>query len=135
MDCLAAEKEASMAKLSSAEVQLRGIKEKSSAQAKRIEELEAELAEAKAEVGKMKIVAYKSIAVYLDDVEAAQTQLMEASDREQRSNDLAKCQSRRETPEEIHARGFDLSKEIPKAKALDEVDARLLVSFYDNYND
>ncbi|XP_019229015.1 PREDICTED: EF-hand calcium-binding domain-containing protein 4B-like [Nicotiana attenuata] len=72
MDHLAAEKEAASAKLSSAEVQLWSIKEKSSAQAKRIEELEAELAKAKAEVEKMKIKSNKSIAVYLADGEAAQ---------------------------------------------------------------
>ncbi|XP_070020252.1 protein NETWORKED 4A-like [Nicotiana sylvestris] len=52
MERLATEKEALLAKILSAEVQLRGIKEKILAQAKRIEELEAELAEAKAEVGK-----------------------------------------------------------------------------------
>ncbi|XP_019259769.1 PREDICTED: uncharacterized protein LOC109237835 [Nicotiana attenuata] len=108
MDHLAAEKESTLAKLSSAEVQLRSIKEKSSAQAKRIEELEAELAEA----GKTKTMANKSIAVYLADAEAAQT----------------------ETLEEIHARGFDLSKEIAQAKAL-EVDAGLLVSSDDDDDD
>ncbi|XP_070057095.1 uncharacterized protein [Nicotiana tomentosiformis] len=48
MDRLAAEKETTLAKLSSADVQLRGIKEKSSAQAKRIDELETGLVEAKA---------------------------------------------------------------------------------------
>ncbi|XP_019264933.1 PREDICTED: uncharacterized protein LOC109242539 [Nicotiana attenuata] len=112
IDRLAAEKEAAVAKLSSAEVQLRVIKEKSSAQPKRIEELEAKLAEAKAKVGKAKIAADKSIAVYLADGEADQ----------------------RETLEEIHARGFDLSKEIAQAKAL-EADARLLVSSSDDNDD
>nr|XP_009763923.1 PREDICTED: uncharacterized protein LOC104215741 [Nicotiana sylvestris] len=113
MDCLTAEKEATLAKLSSAE------------------ELEAELAEAKAEVKKTKITTDKSIAVYLDDVEADQTQLREASDQEKWSNDLAKCQSRRETLKVIHARGFDLSKKIAQAKAL-EADARLLISSDDD---
>ncbi|XP_070013863.1 uncharacterized protein [Nicotiana sylvestris] len=70
MDCLAAEKDVALAKLSSAEVQLRSIKEKSLGQAKRIEELEAELAEAKAEVEKTKSTADKSIAIYLADSEA-----------------------------------------------------------------
>ncbi|XP_070022153.1 protein gar2-like [Nicotiana sylvestris] len=105
--------------------------EKGSAQAKRIEELEAKLAEAKAEVEKMKITADKSIAMYLADVEATQTQLREASDRERWSNDLAKCQSRRETLEEIHARGFNLSKEIAQANVR-EADARLFVSSDDD---
>ncbi|XP_070022809.1 uncharacterized protein [Nicotiana sylvestris] len=131
MDLLATEKEATLAKLSSAEVQLRSIKEKSSAQAKRIEELEARLAEAKAEVEKTKIATGKSIVVYLDNAEADQIQLREASDRERRRNDLVKCQSRRETLEEIHAQGFNLSKKIAQAKAL-EADARFLVSFDDD---
>lgn len=92
-----------MAKLSSTEVQLWGVKEKSSAQAKRIEELEAELAEAKAEVWKAKIVVEKSIVMYLANVDAAQMQLREDFDQERWINGLAKCQSRRETLEEIHA--------------------------------
>ncbi|XP_070026380.1 kinesin-like protein klpA [Nicotiana sylvestris] len=88
MDRLAAEKEATLAKLSLAEVQLQGINEKSSPHAEWIEELEVKLAEAKAEVGETKISADKSIAVYLDDVEDAQMQLRKASNRERRSNDL-----------------------------------------------
>ncbi|XP_070036152.1 kinesin-like protein KIN-14N [Nicotiana tomentosiformis] len=83
MDRLAAEKETSLAKLSSTKVQLRGIKEKSSAPAKRIEELETGLAEAKAEIEKTKVMEDKSIAMYRTDTEAAQMQLREASDREQ----------------------------------------------------
>ncbi|XP_070049518.1 uncharacterized protein [Nicotiana tomentosiformis] len=55
MDRLATEKETALARLSSAAVQLRGAKEKSSAQAKRIEELETGLAEAKVEVEKIKL--------------------------------------------------------------------------------
>ncbi|XP_070017759.1 uncharacterized protein [Nicotiana sylvestris] len=112
MDPLAAEKEAALAKLASAEAQLQGAKEKSLAQAKRIDELEVKLAEAKAEVGETKSMTDKTIVVYLADAEAAQTQLREASDQEQRSNDLAKCQSRRKTLKEIHARGYNLSEEI-----------------------
>ncbi|XP_070042622.1 uncharacterized protein [Nicotiana tomentosiformis] len=82
MDRLAAEKETTLAKLSSAEVQLRGPKEKSSTQAKRIEELEIGLVEAKAEIEKTKVMADKSIAMYRADAEAAQMQLREASDRQ-----------------------------------------------------
>ncbi|XP_070050943.1 uncharacterized protein [Nicotiana tomentosiformis] len=63
MDRLAAKKETTLDKLSSAEVQLRGIKEKSSAQDKRIEELEIGLAEAKAEIEKTKVMADKFIAM------------------------------------------------------------------------
>ncbi|XP_070046741.1 uncharacterized protein [Nicotiana tomentosiformis] len=82
MDGVAAKKETTLAKLSSTEVQLMGIKEKSSAQAKRIEELETRLAEAKAEIEKTKVMADKSIAMYRADAEASQMQLREASDRE-----------------------------------------------------
>nr|XP_016503906.1 PREDICTED: uncharacterized protein LOC107821945 [Nicotiana tabacum] len=111
MNRLVAEKEASLAKLSSSEDQLRSIKEKSSAQAKRIEELEVELVEAKEEVEKMKSMADKSIAVYLADAEAAHTQLSEAA-----------------------LQGFDLSKEIAQDKVL-EADTRLLVSSDDDDDD
>ncbi|XP_070040512.1 uncharacterized protein [Nicotiana tomentosiformis] len=134
MDRLAAEKEATLAKLLSAEVQLRGVKQKSSVQAKRIEELETELAKAKAEIERTKVMADKSIAMYRDDVEAAQMQLREASDREQWIIDSAKCQSRRETFEEIHTRGFDLFEEIARDKVL-EAEARHLASFDDEDDD
>ncbi|XP_070042882.1 uncharacterized protein [Nicotiana tomentosiformis] len=72
MDRLAAEKETTLAKLLSVKVQLRGIKEKSFAQAKRIEELQTRLAEAKSEIDKTKVMADKSIAMYWADTEAAQ---------------------------------------------------------------
>ncbi|XP_019264823.1 PREDICTED: uncharacterized protein LOC109242416 [Nicotiana attenuata] len=108
------------------------------AQAKKIDELEAklaaieaEVAEARAEVEKMKATANKTFVVYLKDAEAAQIELREASNREKRISDLAKCQSRRETLKEIHARGFDLTEEIAQAKAL-EVDAKFLVSSSDD---
>ncbi|XP_019229442.1 PREDICTED: uncharacterized protein LOC109210475 isoform X1 [Nicotiana attenuata] len=99
MDRLAAEKEAALSKQASAEAQLRGAKENSSALAKRIDKLEVKLVEAMAEVDKTKVTADKTIAVYLRDAEATQTQLREASDRERLCNDLARCQSRRETLE------------------------------------
>ncbi|XP_070050173.1 kinesin-like protein KIN-14N [Nicotiana tomentosiformis] len=134
MDRVAAEKETTLAKLSSAEVQLRGIKEKSSAQAKRIKELETGPAEAKAEIENTKVMADKSIAMYRGNAEAAQMQLREASDREQWIIDSAKCQSWRETLEEIHTRGFDLSEEIARAKVL-EAEARQLASFDDEDDD
>ncbi|XP_019236594.1 PREDICTED: uncharacterized protein LOC109216841 [Nicotiana attenuata] len=101
---------------------------------RKIEELEAEFArarakaaQAKAEVEKTKSTADKSIAMYLRDVVAVQAELRETSDREKWSNDLAKYQARRETLEEIHARGFDLTEEIAEAKA-QETDATFLVS-------
>ncbi|XP_019262452.1 PREDICTED: uncharacterized protein LOC109240277 [Nicotiana attenuata] len=137
MDQLAADKEAALAQLDSAETQFRGIKPKNLAQTKKIEELEAklakagvEVAEARAKVERMKAKADKTIIVYLREAEAVQEELREASDREKQSNDLAKCQSRRETLEEIHARGFDLIAEVAQAKA-QEIDARFLVYSYD----
>ncbi|XP_070004242.1 uncharacterized protein [Nicotiana sylvestris] len=141
MDHLATEKEAALANLVSAETQLQGAKEKNSTQAKRIDELEvklaeagAEVAEARAEVEKTNATADKTIVVYLRDAEATQTELREDSDREKRSNDLAKFQSRRETLEEIHARGFDLTKEIAQAKVL-EADVRFIVFSNDDSDD
>nr|XP_009607355.1 uncharacterized protein LOC104101577 [Nicotiana tomentosiformis] len=94
------------------DVQLRGVKQKSSAQARRIKELETGLAKSTAEIESSKVMADKSIALYRPDVEAAQMQLRE----------------------EIHARGFELSEEISRAKAL-EAEARQIVSFDDEDDD
>ncbi|XP_019258160.1 PREDICTED: MAP7 domain-containing protein 2-like [Nicotiana attenuata] len=110
-------------------------------QARKIEGLEAELANARAEAAqakaeavqakakaeKTKAAADKSISIYLRETIAVQAELREASDRGRRSNELAKCRARRETLEEIHARGFNLAGEIAEAKAR-ETDARFLVS-------
>ncbi|XP_070040557.1 uncharacterized protein [Nicotiana tomentosiformis] len=142
MDCFAAEKEATRAQLSSVENQLRGMKEKSSAQANKIEELKARLAseraKAKSEVEKAKSEAKAIVAIYRADVEAAQDQAREVAETTQpRAHwivELAKCQSRRETLEEIHARGFDLTDEIIKTKE-HEADARALASFDDDDDD
>ncbi|XP_070020302.1 uncharacterized protein [Nicotiana sylvestris] len=89
MDRLATDNEVVTSQLASSESQLRGIKVKSLAQAKKIEELEADLAkagaeaaQAKAEVEKMKATTNKTIDVYLRDAEAVQAELREASDRE-----------------------------------------------------
>nr|XP_033516733.1 uncharacterized protein LOC117281052 [Nicotiana tomentosiformis] len=123
IDRLAAEKETILTNLLSADVQLQNVKQKSSAQAKRIEELEAQLAEAKAEVESSKILADRSIAVYPDDAEAAQIEAREAADtadtRAHWIAELAKYRSQRETLEEIHVRGLDLTEEIKKAKELE----------------
>ncbi|XP_070054899.1 uncharacterized protein [Nicotiana tomentosiformis] len=75
IDRLAIEKETILAKLLSADVQLRSVKQKGSAQAKRIEELETRLAEARAEIESSKVMADKSIAVYRADAEAAQMEM------------------------------------------------------------
>ncbi|XP_070031820.1 uncharacterized protein [Nicotiana tomentosiformis] len=135
MDRLAAEKETARAQLSSTENQLQRIKEKSSVQARKIEELEAqlasELAKAKSDVEIAKANADAFVAVYRVDAEAAQVQEREAAETaEARAYwvaELAKCQSQRDTLEEIHSRGFDLTEEIKRAKEL-EADAELLAS-------
>nr|XP_018633861.1 tol-Pal system protein TolA-like [Nicotiana tomentosiformis] len=80
IDRLDAEKKTILAKLLSADVQLRNVKQKGSAQAKRIGEIEARLAEAKAEVESSKVMTDKSIAVYRADAEAAQTEARSAAD-------------------------------------------------------
>ncbi|XP_070042569.1 acetyl-coenzyme A carboxylase carboxyl transferase subunit alpha, chloroplastic-like [Nicotiana tomentosiformis] len=134
MDRLAAEKETILAKLLSADVQLQSVKQKSSAQARRIEELETGLAKVDAKIETSKVMVDKSIAMYRADAEAAQMQLKEASNREQHVTDLAKCQSLREILEEIHARGFELSDEIARARVLEAEDTHL-VSFDDEDDD
>ncbi|XP_070042439.1 uncharacterized protein [Nicotiana tomentosiformis] len=72
IDRLTAKKETILTNLLSADVQLQNAKQKGSAQAKRIDELEARFAEAKAEVESSKILVDKSIAIYRADAEATQ---------------------------------------------------------------
>ncbi|XP_070040371.1 uncharacterized protein [Nicotiana tomentosiformis] len=142
MDHFAAEKEAARAELSSVKSQLRCMKEKSSAQAKKIKELEArlasELAKAKSEVEKAKAEAEAIVAVYRVDAEAAQVQAREVAETAQTQAhwiaEFVKYQSRRETLEEIHARGFDLTNEIIKAKE-HEANAKALASSDDDDDD
>ncbi|XP_070041515.1 uncharacterized protein [Nicotiana tomentosiformis] len=138
IDRLAAEKETILAKLLSADVQLRSTKQKCSAQAKRIVDLETQLAEAKAEVESSKVMVDKSITVYRADAEAAQMEAREAEDtadtRAHWVAELAKCRSWRDTLEEIHARGFDLAEEIKRAKEL-EAEAETLASDRDDDDD
>ncbi|XP_075083024.1 uncharacterized protein LOC142166952 isoform X2 [Nicotiana tabacum] len=117
MDHLAAEKEIVRAQLSSTASHFQGMKEKSSVQARRIEELEArlasELVKAKSDAEKAKSYEDALVTVYRADAEADQVQAREAAEiANTRALELAKCQSRRETLEEIHARGFDLTEEI-----------------------
>ncbi|XP_070040752.1 uncharacterized protein [Nicotiana tomentosiformis] len=142
MDRFATEKETARAQLSSSKTQLQKVKEKNLVQAKKIEELEARLASvlAKAESNaeKAKTYADELVAVYQADAEAAQVQAREAAEsadcRAHWVAELAKYRSRRETLEEIHARGFDLTEEIKRAKEL-EVDAEALVFDDDNDDD
>ncbi|XP_070050788.1 uncharacterized protein [Nicotiana tomentosiformis] len=142
MDRFVVEKETALSQLSSAESQLRGMKEKSSIQAKKLEELEAQLAseltKAKSEAEKAKAEAEEIVAVYWADAEAAQVKVREAAETAQNRAywivELAKCQSRRETLEEIHARGFDLADEIKKARE-HETEAATLASDDDDDDD
>ncbi|XP_075101980.1 uncharacterized protein LOC142177393 [Nicotiana tabacum] len=123
MDRLASEKEAARTQLASAEIQLRSLKEKAFVQASDRERLATELSTAKSEVEKAMANADAMVAVYRFDAEAAQVRAKEVAEAAQaRANwvaEHAKCQSRRETLEEIHARGFDLTAEIEKAKELE----------------
>ncbi|XP_070050639.1 uncharacterized protein [Nicotiana tomentosiformis] len=122
--------------------QLRGLKENSSAQAKKIGDLEAqlafELARAKTKAEKAKAEAEAIMAVYRADAEAAQVQAREPTEtvhtRAYWIAELAKCQSRRETLEEIHARYFDLTNEIVKARE-HEAEAGVLATFDDDDDD
>ncbi|XP_070034425.1 uncharacterized protein [Nicotiana tomentosiformis] len=142
MDRLAAENETARAQLLSAESQLQGIKERSSVQARKIKELEArlasELAKAKAEEEKAKADTDAFMAIYRANAESAQIQAREAVETAQtRAHwiaELARCQSRRETLEDIHARVFDLSEEIKRAKELED-DAGALASDDDDDDD
>ncbi|XP_070051701.1 KNR4/SMI1 homolog [Nicotiana tomentosiformis] len=142
MDHFAVEKETARAQLSSAKTQLQRMKEKGLVQARRIEELEArsasEFVKAKSDAEKAKVDVDALVAVYRADAEAAQIEAREATDtsdtRAHWVAELAKCRSRRETLEEIHARGFDLVEEIKRAKEL-EADAEALDSDGDDDND
>ncbi|XP_070039166.1 uncharacterized protein [Nicotiana tomentosiformis] len=103
-------------------------------EARRIEELEARLAsvlaKAKIDAKKAKADVDALVAVYRADAKASQVQAREAADtadiRAHLVAELAKCRSRRETLEDIHAGGFDLAEEIKRAKKL-EADAEALV--------
>ncbi|XP_070047271.1 uncharacterized protein [Nicotiana tomentosiformis] len=91
MDRLAAEKEAARAQLSSAKSQFQGMKERSSVQARKIEDLEArlasELAKAKSKAEKAKAEADAFVAVYRANAEAAQAEELEADARALASDD------------------------------------------------
>nr|XP_016445726.1 PREDICTED: uncharacterized protein LOC107770911 [Nicotiana tabacum] len=133
MDRLASEKETAQTQLASAEAQLRSLKEKSLVQAKKIEEFQSRLSSANSDRERLatELAANSDalVVVYQSDAEVAHVRTKEVVEAAQaQANwvvDHAKCQSRRETLEEIHARGFDLTAEIEKAKEL-EVEARVL---------
>ncbi|XP_070015757.1 uncharacterized protein [Nicotiana sylvestris] len=138
MDTLVVAKNDALAKVSALEVQLRNAQGINLVQAGRIAELEAGLAKAKdegvevrAEAREIQAKADRTVTIYLKDATDAQMELRGSSDQEKRSNDYARRRSRRETLEEIHAKGFDLSEEIEQAKA-DEADAKFVLSSDDD---
>ncbi|XP_019266751.1 PREDICTED: uncharacterized protein LOC109244162 [Nicotiana attenuata] len=138
MDTLVVAKNDALAKVLSPEVQLWNAQGSNLVQASRIAELEAGLAKAKAKVVEVRAEAReiqdkadRTVAIYLKDATDAQMELKGASDREKRSNDYARCRSRRETLEEVHAKGFDLSEEIKQAKE-DEADTKFILSSDDD---
>lgn len=75
-----------------------------------------ELAVAKSKGDTTKADAVAIMVVYRSDAETAQARVKEVANTDQtrayRIAKDAKCQSRRETLEEIHTRGFDLIIEI-----------------------
>ncbi|XP_070029068.1 uncharacterized protein [Nicotiana sylvestris] len=102
---------------------------------RKIEELKArlaaELAKFKSEAEKAKAGVEAIVAVDQSDAEASQAQVRESVEATENRAfwiaELAKCQSRRETLKEIHARGFGLTDDIRKAKELED-DAKELTS-------
>ncbi|XP_070034619.1 MAR-binding filament-like protein 1 [Nicotiana tomentosiformis] len=137
MDCLASKKETARTQLTSEEVQLQAAKEKAKVWAQKVEELQSQLSsavtnretlakefkKAKSMVAVVKVDAEEMVAQYKVDAEAAQDRLKDILEH-------AKRQSRRETLEEIHARGFDLSAEIEIVKRL-EAEAKKLTYLKD----
>nr|XP_016488373.1 PREDICTED: phage shock protein A-like [Nicotiana tabacum] len=128
MDHLASEKDTVQAQLSSVEHQLQCVEEENLARVQNVKELEtrlvAELARATSEVEAL-------MASYRANAEAANTRAKEFSNaaevRLSRVAEHARRQYRRETLEEVHARGFDLTTHIESAKVLED-EARALLS-------
>ncbi|XP_070015377.1 uncharacterized protein [Nicotiana sylvestris] len=127
-------KEDALAKASTLEVQIRNAHVNDSVRANMITRLESKLLKAKAKVVNAQVevvirrpTADQKVAAYLKGTAYARAELREALDREKNSKEYVKCKSQRETLEEIHARGFDLSEEIKQARA-EEHDAKFLLS-------
>ncbi|XP_070057757.1 uncharacterized protein [Nicotiana tomentosiformis] len=127
MDCLASEKDAVRAQLSSVERQIQSVKGENLARAQKVEDLETRLA---AELARATSKAEALVASYRADAEVANTRAKEISDavevRLSRVAEHARRQSRRETFEEVHAHGFDLTADIESAKVLEDEAGALL---------
>ncbi|XP_070050152.1 uncharacterized protein [Nicotiana tomentosiformis] len=127
MDRLASEKDVVQAQLSLVECQLQSIKVENLARAQKVKDLETRLA---AELARATSEVEALVASYRADAEAANTRAKEIFDiakvRLSRVAEHARRQSPRETLEEVHARGFDLTADMENAKVLeDEVGALL----------
>ncbi|XP_070010222.1 uncharacterized protein [Nicotiana sylvestris] len=127
-------KERAQAATSALEDKIQAVHASDSAQAKMITRLSSELSRAKTEVVNIRAEvvinntrAGRDMASHSRSAAAARAELKKALDREKNSREYERCRSRRETLEEIHARGFDLSKEIEQAKG-ENFDAKFLIS-------
>ncbi|XP_070050565.1 uncharacterized protein [Nicotiana tomentosiformis] len=127
MDRLASEKDAVRAQLYSVERQLQSVKVENLARAQKVEELETRLV---AELARSTSKAEALVASYRADAETANTRAKEISDPAEvtlsRVAEHARLQSRRETLEEAHASGFDLTADSESAKVLEDEAGALL---------
>ncbi|XP_070004676.1 uncharacterized protein [Nicotiana sylvestris] len=135
MDSLSSEKDTLREQLASSERHLQSVKEDNLARGHEIEELKANSV---TELSKAKSDAEAFISSYRADAEATNTRAKEISTvaevKLSCALDHARRQSWRETLEEVHARGFDLSVDIEKAKILEEEAAALLSNDEDSAN-
>ncbi|XP_070025439.1 COP1-interactive protein 1-like [Nicotiana sylvestris] len=127
-------KERAQSATSVLEVQIQAAHMNDSTQAKMITRLSFELSMAKTEVENVQAevvmnntMAEQKMSAHSRSVAAIKDELKKALDRANNKRECERCRSHRETPEEIHARGFDLSKEIGQAKG-EECDAKFLIS-------
>ncbi|XP_070020250.1 uncharacterized protein [Nicotiana sylvestris] len=130
---ISAKKDA-LAKTSALEVQHCNAHENSLVRTDMIPRLESELLKMKAKVmdarSKAEIIrakADKKVVAHLKEAVDAHAELRGALDQGSRNKEYPRCKSWRETLEEIHARGFDLSEEIKQAK-VKEYDVKFLLS-------
>lgn len=111
-------KEDILAKGSALEVQLWNAHANNSVRANMITRLESELLKVEAELADARAKSIMNrtkadkMAVYLKGVVDARAELRRSLNYESRSKEYARCKSRRETLEEIHARRFDLLEEV-----------------------
>ncbi|XP_019256432.1 PREDICTED: centrosomal protein of 63 kDa-like [Nicotiana attenuata] len=132
MDRLASEKDSLQEQLASTESQLRSAKE----EGHKFMELHTEMA---AELSNVKSEADAFMSSYRTDAAAANARVREilATTELKLSCTVnnARLESRKKTLEEVHAKGFDLSTEIEKVKALEKEAAALLSTDEDSVSD